>query len=103
MVQQFNILNMVTLPKDAQAYRARGDKGCYIMLAEEVCVILDHLLRRIGLAREHQWAATAYATLAIGIPHILTHTLEDLTHGALHGGRERCHTSSEEANPTLAH
>ena len=102
MVQHLDAVERIILAEDLQTNRARGDQRRNAVLAEELRIVLHHLARRVGLARQLERTATADASLAVGPPHLLARSAEELLHGRERTGREQRHAAGEVAHLALA-
>ena len=102
MMQHLDALQTVLLTEDAQTDRTRGHQRGYAVTAEELLVVVDHLLCRVHLTRELERTPAAYAAILVGPPHILTRRLEYTLHRRKGLGRKQGHASREVAYTSLA-
>ena len=102
VVQHLHALQSVLLAEYAQTDRARCHQRGYTVTAEEILVVVDHLLCRIDLSRELERTAAAYAAILVGPPHILVRSVEYTLHGRQGLGRKQRHAPREVTDAALA-
>ena len=102
MMQHFDALQVVILPENLQADRARGHQRRDAVLDEECLVALHQPTGRLNLARQLERPSAAGTAVAIGPPHLLAGRLEDPFHGFQRGGRQQGHAAGKVTDPSLS-